>query len=190
MAVFDQNPTFQQALSIRYSRGNHAVHSYLTGFRLWRQYWRQFWARFSKGHISLKNRTYCPLFRQDTSSFKNMCLLIKKKKRRMLCMGRTFTVAHLYQLNNCPKPLSVSCESNLARVKASGRRVPSISVEIFSQYNWDGQTLKLVTSLQRVVCSEVPLFCSNFNSNRSSNFTNLLITMATLHSNAAMATLL
>jgi hypothetical protein len=46
---------------------------------------------------------------------------------------------------------------------------------------------RLDASLQCVVCSEVPLFCSNFNSNRSSNSTNLLIHMASLHSNVAMA---
>jgi hypothetical protein len=35
-------------------------------------------------------------------------------------------------------------------------------------YNWDGQTLLLVASLQHGVCSEVPLFCSNFSSMSSS----------------------
>jgi hypothetical protein len=35
--------------------------------------------------------------------------------------------------------------------------------------------------------SEVPLFCSTFNSNRSSNSTNLLIHMASLHSIVAIA---
>jgi hypothetical protein len=48
---------------------------------------------------------------------------------------------------------------------------------------------RLDASLQHGVCSEVPFFCSNFNSNRSSNSTNLTIHMATLHSIAAMCTL-
>jgi hypothetical protein len=30
---------------------------------------------FFRGHISLKNGTFCPLFSHDSSSFKNMCLL-------------------------------------------------------------------------------------------------------------------
>jgi hypothetical protein len=48
-----------------------------TGFQLWRQYWRQFWGRFFlKGRFSLKNRTYCPLFNHDSTSFKKMWLLI------------------------------------------------------------------------------------------------------------------
>jgi hypothetical protein len=33
---------------------------------------------FLWGHISLKNRTYCPLFRHDTTSFKYTCFLISK----------------------------------------------------------------------------------------------------------------
>jgi hypothetical protein len=46
--------------------------------------------------------------------------------------------------------------------------------------------LKLVATLQSVVCGEVPLFCSNLNSNRSSNFTNLLIHSPSLHSIAKL----
>jgi hypothetical protein len=33
---------------------------------------------FSRGHISLKNRTYHPLFRDSTSPFKSTCLLINR----------------------------------------------------------------------------------------------------------------
>jgi hypothetical protein len=31
---------------------------------------------FFRGHISLKNRTYCPLFKHDTTSFKGACRFI------------------------------------------------------------------------------------------------------------------
>jgi hypothetical protein len=34
---------------------------------------------FFGGHISLKNWTICPLFKHDTSSFKDTCLLIELK---------------------------------------------------------------------------------------------------------------
>jgi hypothetical protein len=57
-------------------------------------------------------------------------------------------------------------------------------------YHWDGQTLYSNPDFLRdktSLTSEVPFFCSNFNSKRSSNSTNLLITMASLHSTAAMA---
>jgi hypothetical protein len=47
--------------------------------------------------------------------------LPSENERKLLCMGRTFTVARLYLLNNCPFQLSFSWESTLARVKASGR---------------------------------------------------------------------
>jgi hypothetical protein len=57
-------------------------------------------------------------------------------------------------------------------------------------YHWDGQTLCCNPDFlcnKIGLTSEVPFFCSNFNSKRSSNSTNLLITMASLHSIAAMA---
>jgi hypothetical protein len=50
----------------------------------------------------------------------------------------------------------------------------------------DADFLRDKTSLS----SEVPCFCSIFNSIRSSNSTNVLITMASLHSNAPMASFL
>jgi hypothetical protein len=43
---------------------------------------------FLKGHISLKNRTYCPLFRNDTTSFKYTCFLISKKEAKIALYGR------------------------------------------------------------------------------------------------------
>jgi hypothetical protein len=46
-----KNPTFRLDGLIRYSTTKHAVHSYLTGFRLWRQYWRQYWGFIFFGGI-------------------------------------------------------------------------------------------------------------------------------------------
>jgi hypothetical protein len=46
-------------------------------------------------------------------------VLLSEKKRRLLCMGRTFTANKPLPLSNSPKQLSVSWESNPARVKAS-----------------------------------------------------------------------
>jgi hypothetical protein len=74
---------------------------------------------FLKGHISLKNWTYCPLFRHDTSSFKRTCFLTRKKKRRFLCMGHTSTAVKPFPTNNGPKQLSVSWESNPARGRSA-----------------------------------------------------------------------
>jgi hypothetical protein len=45
--------------------------------------------------------------------------LLSKKKRRLRCMGRTSTANKPLPLNNSPKQLSISWESNPARVKAS-----------------------------------------------------------------------
>jgi hypothetical protein len=64
---------------------------------------------------------------------------------------------------------------------------PSVISKI---YHWDGQTLCSNPDFlcnKRGLTSEVPCFCYNFNSKRSSNSTNILITMASLHSIAAMA---
>jgi hypothetical protein len=45
--------------------------------------------------------------------------LLVKKKQRLLCMGRTSTANKPLPLNNSPKPICGSWESNPARVKAS-----------------------------------------------------------------------
>jgi hypothetical protein len=77
---------------------------------------------FLRGHTSLKNGTFCPLFSHDTSSFKYTCLLTKSENgRKLLCMGRTFTANKPLPLNNSSKQLSVSWESNPARVVARGK---------------------------------------------------------------------
>jgi hypothetical protein len=54
--------------------------TWLTGFLLWRQYWRHFWGSFFRGHISLKNWSYSPLFRESATPFKRTCLLIRLKE--------------------------------------------------------------------------------------------------------------
>jgi hypothetical protein len=75
----------------------------------------------------------------------------------------------------------------------NGWQFPLVLCGDMEIYIWDGQTLCCDGDFLRdktSLTSQVPCFCSIFNSNRSSNFTNLLITMATLHSNAAMASLL
>jgi hypothetical protein len=45
--------------------------------------------------------------------------LLIENERKLLCMGRTFTANKPLPLNNSPKELSVSWQSNPARVKAS-----------------------------------------------------------------------
>jgi hypothetical protein len=45
--------------------------------------------------------------------------LLSENERKLLCMGRTFTASKPLPLNNSPKQLSVSWESNPARVKVS-----------------------------------------------------------------------
>jgi hypothetical protein len=45
--------------------------------------------------------------------------LPSENERKLLCMGRTFTDNMPLPLNNSPKQLSVSWESNPARVKTS-----------------------------------------------------------------------
>jgi hypothetical protein len=44
--------------------------------------------------------------------------LLSENERKQLCMGHTITANKLFPLNNSPKQLSVSCDSNPARVKA------------------------------------------------------------------------
>jgi hypothetical protein len=73
---------------------------------------------FFQGHISLKNRTYCPLLDRIQALSSTRAFLLVKKKRRLLCMGRTSTAVKPLPLNNSPKQLSVSWESNPARVVA------------------------------------------------------------------------
>jgi hypothetical protein len=76
---------------------------------------------FLGDHISLKNGTFCPLFTTIQALSRTRAFLLSENEQKLLCMGRTFTVARPYLLKNCPFQLSFSWESNPARVKASGR---------------------------------------------------------------------
>jgi hypothetical protein len=78
---------------------------------------------FLRGHISLKNWTLCPLFSQTIQALSSTCVfLLGENERKLLCMGHTFTANKPLPLNNSPKQLSVSWESNPAHVKARGRK--------------------------------------------------------------------
>jgi hypothetical protein len=50
-----------------------------------------FLGSFLRGHISLQNCTYCPLFRHNTTSFKYTCFLLSKKEAKIGLYG-----PHLY----------------------------------------------------------------------------------------------
>jgi hypothetical protein len=76
---------------------------------------------FFRGHIFLKNRTYCPFLATIQRLSKTRVFLLGEKRRKLLCMGRTFTVARPYHLIIALNMWVVSWESNPARVKASGR---------------------------------------------------------------------
>jgi hypothetical protein len=49
---------------------------------------------------------------------KTCAFLLSENERKLLCMGRTFTDNKPLPLNNSPKQLSISWESNPARVVA------------------------------------------------------------------------
>jgi hypothetical protein len=44
---------------------------------------------FLRGHISLKNWTYCPVLRESATPFKRTCLLIKLKELPVVLYRRT-----------------------------------------------------------------------------------------------------
>jgi hypothetical protein len=60
---------------------------------------------------------------------KTCAFLLSEKKRRLLCMGRTFTANKPLPLNNSPKQLSVNWESNPARVRASKKTIFSLNTK-------------------------------------------------------------
>jgi hypothetical protein len=49
--------------------------------------------------------------------------LLSENERKLLCIGRTFTANKPLPLNNSPKQLSVSWESNPARVIACEKNI-------------------------------------------------------------------
>jgi hypothetical protein len=85
---------------------------------------------FFKGAYLPQNSYILPPFSHDTQALSKTCaFLLSEKKRRLLCMGRTFTANKLLPLNNSPKQLSISWESNPARVKASKRKIFSLETK-------------------------------------------------------------
>jgi hypothetical protein len=76
---------------------------------------------FFRVHISLKTGHIAPFLATIQRLSKTRVFLSGEKKRKLICMGRTFTVARLYHSIITLNMLVVSWESNLARVKASGR---------------------------------------------------------------------
>jgi hypothetical protein len=59
-----------------------------------------------------------PLLATIQALSRTCVFLLSENKRRLLFMGRTFTANKPLPLNNSPKQLSVSWESNPARVVA------------------------------------------------------------------------
>jgi hypothetical protein len=70
-------------------------------------------------HISSKMGPFAPFLATMQPLSKARVFLLGENKRKLLCMGHTFTANKSLPLNNSPKQLSVSWESNPARVKAS-----------------------------------------------------------------------
>jgi hypothetical protein len=62
---------------------------------------------------------FAPFLATIQALSKTCAFLQSEKKQRLLCMGRTFAANKPLPLNNSPKQLSFSWESNPARVKAS-----------------------------------------------------------------------
>jgi hypothetical protein len=60
--------------------------------------------------------------------------LLSENEQKLLCMGHTFTANKPLPLNNNPKQLSVSWESNPARVIAREKKYLVQIVKIFDTY--------------------------------------------------------
>jgi hypothetical protein len=80
------------------------------------------WGPFLRGHISLKMGPFTPFLATIQALSSARAFLSGKNERELLCMGRTFTANKPLPLNNRPKQLSVSWESNPALVKASRKK--------------------------------------------------------------------
>jgi hypothetical protein len=61
---------------------------------------------------------FAPLLAMVQALSRTRVFLLSENKRRLLCMGRTSTANKPLPLNNSPKQLSVSWESNPSRVVA------------------------------------------------------------------------
>jgi hypothetical protein len=90
-----------------------------------------------------QNGTFCPPFSQDTTSFKGTCVfLLSENEQKLLCMGRTFTANKPLPLNNSPKQLSVSWESNPARVIAREKKYLVEILKIFILHTNKGNSIQ------------------------------------------------
>jgi hypothetical protein len=78
-----------------------------------------FGGKFFRGHISLKMGPFAPFLATIQALSRTRVFLLSENERKLLCMGRTFTVARTDLLHNCPFQLSFSWVANPARVKAS-----------------------------------------------------------------------
>jgi hypothetical protein len=74
---------------------------------------------FLGGISPSKMGPFVPFLATIQALSKTYAFLLSEKKRRLLCMGRPFTANKPLPLNNSPTQLSISWESNPARVKAS-----------------------------------------------------------------------
>jgi hypothetical protein len=74
---------------------------------------------FVRGHISLKNRTYCPLLDRIQPLSKTRVFLYKKRSEYCFVWAAPSLLLAPYLLYLGPFQLSVSWESNPACVKAS-----------------------------------------------------------------------
>jgi hypothetical protein len=66
-------------LATQTTKGTEKTMEALTGFRLWRQYWRHFWGYIFFGAYFPQKWDLMPPFSHDSTSFKDTCLLIRKK---------------------------------------------------------------------------------------------------------------
>jgi hypothetical protein len=76
---------------------------------------------FFGGKFTSKMGPFAPFLAMIQALSRTRAFLLRENERKLLCMGRTFTVARTDLLHNCPFQLSFCWESNPARVKASER---------------------------------------------------------------------
>jgi hypothetical protein len=77
------------------------------------------WVIFLRGISPSKIGRIAPFLDTIQALSRTRAFLYSQKKSHLLCMGRTSTANKPLPLNNSPKPICGSWESNPARVKAS-----------------------------------------------------------------------
>jgi hypothetical protein len=77
---------------------------------------------FFGGAYFPKNGTFCPLLATIQPLSRARAFLLSQNMSRVVCMGCTFTAFKPLPLNNSPKQLSVSWESNPAHVIAHEKK--------------------------------------------------------------------